>query len=173
MTTGLLMIHTGDGKGKTTAALGMAMRAMGHGQRVCVVQFIKGSWTYGELSARDRFGDLLEFHVMGRGFTWKSDNMEKDAALAREAWTLATEKIASGDYAMVVLDELTYLIAYDMLAESEVLRALADRPAGVHVVITGRDASPGLLAAADMVTEMKAVRHHYRAGVKAQRGVEF
>jgi cob(I)alamin adenosyltransferase len=173
MTTGLLMIHTGDGKGKTTAALGMAMRAMGHGRRVCVVQFIKGSWTYGELSARERFADLLEFHVMGRGFTWKSDNLEKDAALAREAWTLAAEKIASGDYEMVILDELTYLITYNMLAESEVLRALADRPAGVHVVITGRNASSGVLAAADMVTEMKAVRHHYRAGVKAQRGVEF
>lgn len=173
MATGLLMIHTGDGKGKTTAALGMGLRALGHGRRVCVVQFIKGSWTYGELGAAERFGDRLEFHVMGRGFTWKSDDLEKDAALAREAWTLAAEKIASAAYDMVILDELTYLITYGMLPEADVLSVLAQRPDRTHVVVTGRNASPGLLEAADMITEMAAVRHHYRAGVKAQAGVEF
>ncbi|MFP4033793.1 MAG: cob(I)yrinic acid a,c-diamide adenosyltransferase [Desulfococcaceae bacterium] len=111
--------------------------------------------------------------MTGRGFTWKSDNLEKDAAPAREAGTLAAGKIASGDRAMVVLDESTYLITYHMLAVSEPLRVLAAGPAGIHLVITGRNASPGLLAAADMATEMKAVRRHYRAGANAQRGTEF
>lgn len=173
MANGLLMVHTGDGKGKTTAALGMALRALGHGHRVCVVQFIKGSWTCGELTAAKRFEDLLEIHVMGRGFTWKSDDLETDKALAREGWALAAEKIASGDYRMVVLDELTYLVAYDMIPEETVLDVLRNRPAATHLVVTGRNASPGLLKMADMVTEMRAVRHHFAAGVKAQAGVEF
>ena len=173
MKKSLLMINTGDGKGKTTAALGLAFRAMGHGFKVCVIQFIKGSRTYGELALAKKFSDLLDFHVTGRGFTWKSDNIEKDSALAKDAWKFAKECILSEKYRLVILDELTYLISYNMLKEAEVTEFLADRPDGVHVLVTGRNASESLMAAADMVTEMKNVCHHYKAGIKAQKGIEF
>ena len=173
MKKSLLMVNTGAGKGKTTAALGAAFRALGHGQRVCVIQFIKGSWTYGEKTAAERFEDLLEFHVMGRGFTWKSDDFEKDIALARNAWSLAREKIGSRAYRLVILDELTYLITYKMLEEAEVVSFLENRPEEVHVLVTGRNASNGLMRAADMVTEMAAIKHHYAAGIQAQKGIEF
>jgi len=169
----LLMIHTGDGKGKTTAALGLAFRAVGHGHRVCVIQFIKGSWKYGERETASRLEDLLEFHVMGRGFTWQSDNLAEDAALARKAWELAKEKILSRKYQLVILDELTYLISYKMLTEEEVLTFLRQQPEDVHVLITGRNASAGLTEMADMVTEMQPVKHHYKTGIKAQKGIEF
>jgi cob(I)alamin adenosyltransferase len=170
---GLLMVFTGNGKGKTTAALGMALRAMGHGIKVCVIQFIKGSWQYGELAAVKRFGELMDFHVTGRGFTWKSDDIEKDRAAAQKAWEQACGILADGRYGMVILDELTYLIHYGFLTETAVLETLAQRPGHQHVVITGRNASQGLVAAADLVTEMRAVKHPYQAGIKAQRGVEF
>lgn len=173
MKKSLLMVNTGAGKGKTTAALGLAFRALGHGQRVCMIQFLKGGWTYGEKISAEKFEDLLEFHVMGRGFTWKSDDFEKDIALARRAWSLAREKIDSRAYRLVILDELTYLISYRMLAEEEVVSFLENRPDKVHILVTGRNASKGLIAAADMVTEMAAVKHHYAAGVKAQKGIEF
>ncbi len=173
MKKSLLMVNTGAGKGKTTAALGLAFRALGHGQRVCMIQFLKGGWTYGEKMSAEKFGDLLEFHVMGRGFTWKSDDLEKDIALARRAWSLAMEKINSRLYRLVILDELTYLIAYQMLTEAEVVSFLENRPEEVHILVTGRNASEGLIAAADTVTEMAAVKHHYAAGVKAQKGIEF
>ncbi len=173
MSKGLLMVHTGNGKGKTTAALGLAFRALGQGLQVCVIQFIKGSGKYGEMTAAERFSDLLEFHVMGRGFTWKSDDPEKDRAAAREAWDTAREKIGSGDYRLVILDEMTYPLAYKMLPEDEVLDFLKHRPDGVHVVITGRNASAGLVETADMVTEMTDIKHHFRSGIKAQRGIEF
>ena len=173
MKKGLLIVNTGDGKGKTTAALGMAFRALGHGMRVCVIQFIKGTWKYGELSSAKRFEDLLEFHVRGNGFTWKSDNLEKDRAIAREAWELAKEKVASGDFGLVVLDELTYLIKFDMVDEDEIVSALARRPVGLHIVVTGRHASDKLVAAADLVTEMQMVKHPLKSGIRAQKGVEF
>ncbi len=173
MKKNLLMVHTGNGKGKTTAALGMAFRAIGHRHRVCVIQFIKGSRRYGELDTAERLGDLMEFHVTGRGFTWKSDDPEKDAETARKAWTLAQEKILSRAYRLVILDEMTYLIHYNMLAESEVTAFLENRPGDVHILITGRYASEGLIRMADMVTEMKAVTHHFKAGIKAQKGIEF
>lgn len=173
MKKSLLMVNTGAGKGKTTAALGLAFRALGHGQRVCMIQFLKGGRTYGEKISAEKFEDLLEFHVMGRGFTWKSDDFEKDIALARRAWSLAREKIDSRAYRLVILDELTYLISYRMLAEEEVVSFLENRPDKVHILVTGRNASKGLIAAADMVTEMAAVKHHYAAGVKAQKGIEF
>ena len=173
MKKNLLMIHTGDGKGKTTAALGLAFRAAGHGQNVCVIQFIKGSWKYGETETAKRLGDLMEFHIMGRGFTWQSDNLAEDTALARQAWELAKEKILSRNYRLVILDEMTYLIAYRMLDEKDVLDFLRQRPEDVHVLITGRNASAGLVELADMVTEMKAVKHHYKAGITAQKGIEF
>jgi cob(I)alamin adenosyltransferase len=173
MTKGLLIVFTGNGKGKTTAALGMAMRAAGHGLRVCVIQFIKGSWHYGELDAVRRFDGLIDLHVMGKGFTWKSENIDEDARLAREAWTFAQEAIASGRYHTVVLDEFTYLLHYRMLELAPCLAFLASRNPAQHVVITGRYAQPELIEAADLVTEMQAIKHPLTSGIKAQQGIEF
>ena len=169
----LLMINTGNGKGKTTAALGLAFRALGHGQKVCIIQFIKGSWKYGELVSAELFKDNLDFHVMGRGFTWKSDDIEKDIAVAREAWDFAREVILSGKYNLVILDELTYLISYNMLKEEDVAAILKNRPEKMHVLVTGRNASQGLIDIADMVTKMNEIKHHYKSGIKAQKGIEF
>lgn len=173
MTTGLLIVFTGNGKGKTTAALGMALRAAGHGLRVCFIQFIKGSWQYGELDAVKRFEGLIDLHVMGKGFTWKSDNLQEDARLAREAWDFACAAIASGTYHTVVLDEFTYLLHYKMLAIEPCLQLLANRNPTQHVVITGRYAPEQLIAAADLVTEMQAIKHPLKSGIKAQKGIEF
>lgn len=173
MATGLLMVFTGKGKGKTTAALGMAMRAAGHGLKVCVIQFIKGGWQYGELSAVKRFEGLIDLHVMGQGFTWKSDNLEEDARLAREGWALACSAMASGIYHTVVLDEFTYLLHYRMLAIDPCLQVLTNRHPGQHVVITGRYAPKQLIAVADLVTEMQVVKHPLESGIKAQKGIEF
>ncbi len=170
---GLLLVFTGDGKGKTTAALGTVFRALGHGKKVAVIQFIKGSWKYGELETAKRFSPLLEFHVMGQGFTWKSNDLSKDTALAREAWGKAVNLIYSGKYDLVVLDELTYLVTYKMLSENEIVEKLTGRPRNVHVIVTGRGASEGLVQAADLVTEMQPVKHPYASGVKAQKGIEF
>ncbi len=172
-TKGLIAVFTGNGKGKTTSSLGLAFRALGHGHKVCVIQFIKGSWKYGELEAAKCFSDLLDFHVMGRGFTWKSDDLEEDKKLARDAWEFAKTVIAENKYAMVILDELTYLPHYKMIDEEEILSVLKKKPAELHVVITGRYASDKLIAIADLVTEMKDVKHPYQNGVKAQKGFEF
>lgn len=169
----LLMINTGNGKGKTTAALGLAFRALGHGQKVCIIQFIKGSWKYGELVSAKRFEDILDFHVMGRGFTWKSDDIKKDIAIAREAWDFAKHRILSGKYDLVILDELTYLISYKMLEQEQVADFFNNRPKNVNILITGRNASQGLMDIADTVTEMKDIKHHYRSGIKAMKGIEF
>ena len=173
MKKGLLMVFTGDGKGKTTSALGLALRSAGHGLKVCFVQFIKGSWRYGEMVAVERFAEEIDFHVTGRGFTWKSDDIEKDKEAAREAWALAREAMASGRYHLVVLDEFTYLLKYGMLETAPVIETLANRPDDLHVAITGRAAPPELLEAADLVTEMRAVKHPYDAGIQAQKGIEF
>jgi len=173
MKKSLLMINTGKGKGKTTAALGLAFRAIGHGFKVSVIQFIKGSRTYGEIETAGRLADLIDFNVMGRGFTWKSDDLEEDAALARKAWETAKAKIQSGKYRLVVLDEMTYLFKYGMLDVDEAIEFLLHRPETVHVLITGRDAPEKLVDAADMVTEMNAVKHPYAAGISAQRGIEY
>jgi cob(I)alamin adenosyltransferase len=173
MKKGLLIVHTGDGKGKTTAALGMALRAAGHGLKVCFIQFIKGSWKYGELEAVKRFESEINFHIMGRGFTWKSDDLEKDRALARDAWKFACDAMASNTYQMVVLDELTYLLQYEMIDPISAVKALIDRPADLHVIVTGRGASEALLEAADLVTEMQAVKHPLKNGISAQKGIEF
>ncbi|WP_417910409.1 cob(I)yrinic acid a,c-diamide adenosyltransferase [Candidatus Electronema sp. PJ] len=170
---GLLMVYTGNGKGKTTAALGLTLRSLGHGWPVCFIQFIKGSWKYGELTAAHRFADLLDFHVVGRGFTWKSNDLEKDTAAAHAGWELAKRILAEGRHQLVVLDELTYLIRYKMLAEEEILDTLTRRSPSVHVVVTGRGAGERLLQAADLVTEMHEVKHPYRQGIRAQQGIEF
>ena len=170
---GLLLVFTGNGKGKTTAAIGMAMRAAGHGLRICFIQFIKGSWKYGEMEAIARFPEYIDFHVMGRGFTWKSDDLDKDRALAGKAWDKAREVIVSGAYDMVILDEFTYLLAYEMIERKEVIEFLRNKPDNLHVVITGRNADPALLEIADLITEMKAIKHPYKQGIKAQKGIEF
>ena len=173
MSQGLLIVNTGDGKGKTTAALGQAFRAVGHGFRVCFLQFLKGSWKYGELEAAKRFEDLMEIRALGKGFTWQSEDLNEDIQSARDAWDLAKQVIASGKFKMVVLDELTYLITYGMVPEEDILNTLRNRPPELHVVVTGRDASPGLIELADLVTEMNEIKHPFRNGIKAQRGIEF
>jgi len=173
MSQGLLIVNTGNGKGKTTAALGQAFRAVGHGFRVCFLQFLKGSWKYGELEAAKRFEDLMEIRALGKGFTWQSEDLNEDIQSARDAWDLAKQVIASGKFKMVVLDELTYLITYGMVAEEDILNTFRNRPPELHIVVTGRDASPGLIELADLVTEMNEIKHPFRNGIKAQRGIEF
>jgi cob(I)alamin adenosyltransferase len=169
---GLLIVNTGHGKGKTTAALGLIFRALGHGSKVCLIQFLKGSWKYGELEAAGRFKDLLDVHVLGKGFTWTSTK-ELHAEAGRAAWEFAKETLGSGKYQLIVLDELTYLMTYGMVPEEEVIDCLVHRPDGLHVVVTGRDAPASLMDIADLVTEMREVKHPYQAGVQAQKGIEF
>jgi len=172
-TQGLIIINTGHGKGKTTAALGQAVRAAGQGLKVCIIQFIKGQGKTGEaLAFASAFPGQIELHLTGTGFTWQQDKETvKNAALA--GWNLAKEKITSDAYDLVVLDELTYLIGLGILAEGEVISLLRSRPQRLHLVITGRDASQGLIEYADMVTEMRAIKHPFEKGIKAQRGIEF
>ncbi|MBM9616768.1 cob(I)yrinic acid a,c-diamide adenosyltransferase [Desulfobulbus rhabdoformis] len=173
MTQGLLMVNTGNGKGKTTAALGMAMRAAGHGLRVCIIQFIKGSWHYGELDGIQAFNGLIDIHVMGKGFTWKSEDLTEDTRLAQEAWKFAAKTIDSGNYHTVILDEFTYLFHYNMLNMDDCLDRLKKRPPEQHVVITGRYAPQELIDSADLVTEMREIKHPLKTGIKAQKGIEF
>ncbi len=170
---GLFLINTGNGKGKTTAALGQALRAAGHGMRVCIIQFIKGKWKTGEAKLLDSLSDLIEIHVMGSGFTWQADNQDevKDAAL--EGWKLAQEKIHSDYFDMVILDELTYLILFGIVKEQEILKLLGARPSRLNVLLTGRDASKGLIQAADLVTEMREIKHPYQKDIKARKGIEW
>ena len=170
---GLVIINTGNGKGKTTAAFGQSFRAAGHGAAVCIVQFIKGKWQTGEGRAVESCGLDIELHVCGTGFTWEAKDMSEVKKAALKAWELAREKIASGRYGLVVLDELTYLVNYWIIRGVEVVEALAARPTGVDVVITGRDASEELVEVADLVTEMREVKHPYAAGIKARKGIEF
>jgi cob(I)alamin adenosyltransferase len=170
---GLLIVHTGPGKGKSTAAFGLALRMLGHGRRVGVVQFIKGAWSTGERTVLERFGDLVEWHSMGEGFTWETQDRARDVAAATRAWAQAQALLRRKDVALVVLDELNVALRYDYLDAAEALAAIAARPPMQHVVVTGRNARPALIEAADLVTEMTAVKHHFAAGVKAQAGVEF
>ncbi len=170
---GLLIVHTGPGKGKSTAAFGLLLRMVGHGRRTAVVQFVKGAWSTGERSVLERFGALVQWHSMGEGFTWETQDKERDIAACRRAWDRATELMREPDLALLVLDELNIALRYDYLPLDEVLAALRDRRAGLHVVVTGRNAKPALIEAADLVTEMTVVKHHFAAGVKAQPGIEF
>ena len=170
---GVLAVHTGPGKGKSTAAFGLALRALGHGKRVVVVQFIKGAWVTGERAALERFDDLVEWHTMGEGFTWETQDRSKDIAAWARAWEVAQAALKRDDVALVVLDELNIALRYDYLPLEQVLEDLKARPDMQHVVITGRNAKPALVDAADLVTEMTLVKHHFSAGVKAQAGFEF
>ncbi|MBB6425273.1 cob(I)yrinic acid a,c-diamide adenosyltransferase [Sphingopyxis sp. JAI128] len=171
---GLVIVHTGPGKGKTSAALGMAVRAIGHGMKVGVIQFVKGAMPTGEKAVFDRFPNLIEFKPMGEGFTWDTQDRSRDIAVAREAWEEVKRMIADPSYAMVVADELNIVLRYDYLPVDEVLEALAAKPHMTHVIITGRNAPQALIDAADLVTEMAQVKHPFREqNVKAQKGVEF
>jgi len=168
---GLTIIYTGNGKGKTTAAMGQVMRAVGHGLTACVIQFIKGKWVTGEAKTCQAMPGV-EFHTMGTGFTWK-ESPEATRQAAEHGWALAVEKIMSGVHDLVVLDELTYLVTYQLVAESTVLELIRHRPSHVHLVISGRDASSALIEAADLVTEMREIKHPYHLGVTARAGIEF
>ena len=171
---GLVIVHTGPGKGKTSAALGMAVRAIGHGMKVGVVQFVKGAMATGEKVVFDRFPELIEFKPMGEGFTWDTQDRSRDIAAARAAWDEVKRMIADPSYAMVIADELNIVLRYDYLPVGEVLEALSAKPHMTHVIITGRNAPEALIDAADLVTEMAQVKHPFREqNVKAQRGIEF
>jgi cob(I)alamin adenosyltransferase len=169
---GLTLIFTGNGKGKTTAAFGQALRAAGHGLKVCIIQFIKSSRAPGEIKALAALEEYIEIHVTGSGFTWKQDP-EIVREKAHQGWALARGKMMSDHFEMIILEELTYLINYGILEEKQILAALKERPARQHVIITGRDAGPNLIEMADLVTEMKEIKHHYARGIKAQAGIEF
>ncbi|HEX3937260.1 MAG TPA: cob(I)yrinic acid a,c-diamide adenosyltransferase [Xanthobacteraceae bacterium] len=170
---GLLIVHTGTGKGKSTAAFGLALRMLGRGQRVGVVQFIKGAWHSAERDALQRFGDQLVWHTMGEGFTWETQDRARDVAAAARAWSKARQLMGDPSFALVVLDELNIALRYDYLDLAAVVAALTARRRDLHVVVTGRNAKPELIAAADLVTDMTLVKHHFAAGVKAQAGIEF
>lgn len=172
---GSIIVLTGNGKGKTTSALGMAMRAVGHGFRVAVLQFIKGDWPYGEKAAALRLAPELELMTLGRGFVHiEPENPDPDdVQAAKEAWEICKERILSGRYFMVVLDEICNAIAYGLLDVNEVIKVLRKRPEGLHVVLTGRGAHPKLLELADLVTEMREMKHPFRQGVKSRKGIEY
>jgi len=170
---GLLIVHTGTGKGKSTAAFGLALRMLGRGHRIGVVQFIKGAWHSAERDALVTFGDQVSWHTMGEGFTWETQDLKRDIAAAERAWAKALELMADPTFGLVILDELNIALRYEYLDLHAVVTALSARRAGLHVVVTGRNAKPEVIAAADLVTEMTLVKHHFAAGVKAQPGIEF
>ena len=171
---GLIIVHTGNGKGKTTAALGIAFRAAGNNMRVVIIQFIKGNWKYGELKAARQLNTPIEIVQMWEGFTWDTKNPARDIEMTQNAWALCKEKMLSGAYDVVIFDEINYVIDYDYLKASEVVDALKQKPKMVHVVLTGRNAKPELIEIADLVTEMKELKHPFKEqGILAQRGIEF
>lgn len=170
---GLLIVYTGAGKGKTTAALGMALRCIGHGMKVAVVQFIKGAIDTAEERALKSFGDRVTFLRMGEGYTWETQDRERDTQFAHQAWEKAIEFLRDPSYAMVILDEFNIALHHDYVRLSDALPVLCERPPMQHVVITGRGAPSQLIDEADLVTEMKQVKHPFRKGIKAQAGVEF
>jgi len=169
----LVIVHTGPGKGKSTAAFGLLLRALGRGFRVGVVQFGKGSWETGERLAMDRFPDQVVWYVFGEGFTWETQDRARDVAAAERAWARAEELMADPSIRLLILDELNIALRYDQLDLAKVVAALATRRPDLHVVVTGRNAKAELIEAADLVTEMALVKHHFAAGVKAQEGIEF
>ncbi|WP_439610790.1 cob(I)yrinic acid a,c-diamide adenosyltransferase [Reyranella sp.] len=170
---GLLIVHTGKGKGKSTAAFGLLLRAIGRGLRCGVVQFGKGAWQTGERTAVERFGDQVQWHTLGEGFTWETQDRARDVAAAERAWAVARDLMGDPSVRFIVLDELNISLRYDHLEIGAVVEALKARRPDQHIVVTGRNARPELIEAADLVTEMTLVKHHFAAGVKAQEGIEF
>ena len=170
---GLLIVHTGIGKGKSTAAFGLVLRMVGNGGKCAVVQFIKGAWNTGERSVLESFGDMVEWHTLGEGFTWETQDKARDMAAAAKAWDTAKALMQDPALKLIVLDEINIALRYDYLPLAEVLETLRAKPAHKHVVVTGRNAAPELIELADLVTEMTLVKHPFRSGVKAQAGVEF
>ena len=170
---GLLIVHTGKGKGKSTAACGMVFRAIGHGFKVGVVQFVKGAWGTGERDILENYPELVTIKAMGEGFTWDTQDRQRDIAAARAAWEMAKEMIADPSYKMVLLDELNIVLRYEYLPIGEVIEVLRNKPRDLHVIVTGRNAKDELIEIADLVTEMTEIKHPFRSGVKAQAGIEF
>ena len=175
---GLLMVHTGKGKGKSTAAFGIVMRALGHGMRVGIVQFVKGRWQTGERGVLEKFPEQVDIRTMGEGFTWETQDRARDIAAANAAWNAAKEMIEAsrGDnprYDLVLMDEINIVLRYDYIDLGEVVEYLSNKPRDLHVIATGRNAKPALIEAADLVTEMTMIKHHFKSGVKAQKGIEF
>jgi cob(I)alamin adenosyltransferase len=171
---GLIIVHTGKGKGKSTAAFGIVFRALGHGMPVAIVQFVKGKWQTGERVALEKFGDLVSINTMGEGFTWETQDRQRDLAAARAAWERAKAIITAGKHKVVLLDEINIVLRYEYLPIDEVVAFLRDeKPADVHVIVTGRNANDALIEIADLVTEMEVIKHPFRSGVKAQKGIEF
>ena len=171
---GLIIVHTGNGKGKTTAALGMVIRSLGHGYKVAIIQFIKGAWTPAEKNVLEQWSDQLEFYAMGEGFTWETQDRERDIINASKAWEKAQEFIFNSEYKLVLLDEINIALKLDYLDLDEVLKTLAEKPIDTHVILTGRGAKPELIEMADLVTEMKLIKHPFKEqGIKAQAGIEY
>lgn len=174
MQKGLIIVNTGNGKGKTTAALGLAIRAWGQGLKVLILQFIKGSWKYGELAAISKMDDNIVIMPLGEGFTNKNlEEKEKHKFVAIEALTTAEKEVKSKKWDMIILDEINYALKYDLLELNSVLKLLDEKDSSLHLVLTGRDAKEEIISRADMVTEMKELKHHYKNGIKAQRGIEI
>ncbi|MDE0994423.1 MAG: cob(I)yrinic acid a,c-diamide adenosyltransferase [Rhodospirillales bacterium] len=170
---GLLIVHTGKGKGKSTAAMGLAVRSMGHGHKVGIVQFVKGVWETGERTILDKFPELVTIRAMGEGFSWETQDRQRDIQAAESAWQMAKDMINDPSYKMVILDELNIPLRYDNLDINDVIDFLKNKPEDLHVIVTGRNAKDEMLDAADLVTEMTMVKHPFRSGVKAQIGIEF
>lgn len=170
---GLVILHTGGGKGKTTAALGTALRAIGRGWRVAMVQFIKGKWKTGEIKAAEKFGDQFKIFPMGEGFTWETRSFEADVRTAQKAWARCVELLNDSEHELVIFDEINYALQYNFLQTGEVLEALKKKPPLKHVILTGNGAPPGLIEIADLVTEMKCVKHPFEKGIPAQPGIEY
>lgn len=173
MEKGLLIVHTGKGKGKSTAAWGLLLRALGRGMRVGVVQFGKGAWETGERKAIEKFGDQVVWHTLGEGFTWETQDHARDVAAAEKAWATAKALLADPSFRLIILDELNIALRYEHLSVADVVETLRTRRPDLHVVVTGRNAKAELIEAADLVTDMTPVKHHFAAGVKAQEGIEF
>jgi cob(I)alamin adenosyltransferase len=170
---GLLIVHTGTGKGKSTAAFGLVLRMLGYGKKCAVVQFIKGAWDTGERKVLEGFGPLIEWHTLGEGFTWETQDKARDMAAAAKAWETAKTLMQDPTLTLLVLDELNIALRYDYLPLDEVVETLRARRPDLNIVVTGRNAKPALIEAADLVTEMTLVKHHFAQGVKAQEGIEF
>ena len=170
---GLIMVHTGKGKGKSTAAMGLAIRCIGHGLKVGIVQFVKGVWETGERAVLDDYPKLVTIRAMGEGFTWDTQDRQRDLAAARKAWEMVKEMMADESYHMVIADELNIVLRYNYLPIAEIIETLSAKRADLHMVVTGRNAKPEPIELADLVTEMTQIKHPFRSGVKAQIGIEF